>query len=521
MRITLKKLIYQQQQIYKNMPFNSVSIDNYVNVQTIISSTPTQGKNPNDIALFTVDKFVTGNQNDDYRTYINARSVGDDFGISSDTYALASTIFAQSPNLLTGKGNFIIIPLQNAVKGTVANFTTADISANLAGIEGVSNGEIKVTVDGQVFELTNLNFNNCNSWDQVKEEFFKKGLQSYADISILKNTGNEIGLIFSSKKVGTDGSITLEQISSVTGTDLSSSEYFNTGAGTINAGANPTGETLLQAKARVSSLVEYYGFFTNQTMLENDIEAVAGDTQAKLEAYFLGITSGIDVSQSGIATRLQASGFTRTIPIGYFNDASQVNKCVAGFASIGCSVNYSGSNTAIIMNLKKITGIEPDYAVTDSFLALCKKAGVYTAGYTGGEALINAQLESGNYFANLHDGDALEIEQQMAVFNYEKSVTKVPQNNAGALTVLSILSDVCERFITNGVITKDEKWNGETFGDRESFLNSIRANGYYLYYTPFNQQSQAERVAGIINFQTANKLAGGLRTTNIATRNEQ
>ena len=340
-------------------------------------------------------------------------------------------------------------------------------------------------------------------------------MQGYVDITVSNNT-----LIFKSKKVGTDGSITLEQASVVTGTDLSGAEYFNIGAGAINAGINPTGETLLEAKARVADLVDYYAFFTNQTMLENDIEAVAGDTQAKIEAYIQGFTSGTDVAETGICSTLQASGFTRTIPVGYFNDATKVNNCVAGFISVGCSVNYAGSATSLSMNMKKITGIEPDYAAAN-LLALCKKAGVYTAGYTGGEARVNAQLESAKYFVDLHDGDACDIETQIDVFNYLKSIPKLPQNDAGALTVQTVIASVNERYITNGVITKGEVWNGETFGDRESFLAAITANGYYIYYTPFNKQSQAERAAGIINFQEGIKLAGSVRKINISTVREQ
>lgn len=490
-----------------------VSIGNYVYVQSSFLPAPTQGANPNNIAIFTTDQFITGDQTNASRSYLNSTSVGSDFGINTDTYNLVNTMFSQNRTLLLGKGNLIIIPMENAVKGTRSSFATDNISANLSNLIAVTDGDLKIITDSKTFELSNLNFTKCTTLEQVAATLLNL-VQGYVEITVIKSGAAEIGLLFTSKKIGTEGNVTVEQATSVVGTDLSGATFFNTGSGTNTAGINPTGETLLEAKARIGTSIDYYGFFTNQTMLDSDILAVANDTQSKTQCYFQALSSLKDIETTGLALTLQSSSLTRTIPLGYFANFETMNLFSAAFASIGCSVNYQGSNTAIIMNEKPAV-LTPDSTIDDSVLKFCRDAGVYTVGNTAGEAIINAQLTSAKFFASTHDLDALKIQAQISVYNFQKKVGKTVMNATGLLTIKNIIAKVCEQFVRNNSLTIGREWSGETFGEIESLNSNIRDNGYYIYYTPISQKTQEEISLGVADYQIGGSTAYGMRFINI------
>src|SRR5690348_6393072 len=133
-------------------------VSNIINVT--IENTPSglTERNVNSLALFTNDPTTSLNP---YEIYIAASQVAEDYGTSSKTAQMANAIFAQTPNLRTGNGRLVIIPLLNSVSATHGTFTTANISANLAAIIAVTNGDVKITVNGVAYNLLAMNFANC------------------------------------------------------------------------------------------------------------------------------------------------------------------------------------------------------------------------------------------------------------------------------------------------------------------------------------------------------------------------
>lgn len=500
------------------MTHKSISISNYVNVNTVLTGTGIEAFNPNNIAFFTTEAFVSGSPNDDFRTYLSATAVGSDFGITSETYKLANTLFSQSPNIRAGRGQLKIIPLQNIVQGTVAKFTTTDLSTNLANIQAIADGYITITdtAASLTFNLENLDFTKAQNLTDVAEIFLDK-IEGYIAVNIVGNT-----LEFTSKRYGTDGAIALQQYAGGTGTDLTVANLFNTGSGIITAGVNTTGETIIEAKARIGNTVNYVGFFTNKNLSITEILSIAADTQSKAQIYLQGIGSIADVETNGVALSVVASKFTKTRLLPHFKDLSLANSYVAAFIGRGFSVDYAGSNTTLIMNAKPITGVLPDTAIDDSLLAKCKTAGVYSLPDTAGAAIVNAQTNKNEYFSNIHDEIAFSGTLQVVVYNLLlTTVTKIPQNTTGALRIQNAIESVCIQFKRNQMITEGLNWGGDTFGSRESFITNIKNTGYYIYFTPFTEQSAEDRAAGIVNFQVAAKLAGGVRTVNIQAILEQ
>ena len=141
-----------------------LSISNVINVTITDTPSGLSETNVNNIALFTTE---TPSNVDEYRQYVSAQNVAEDYGTSSVTYEMAVKVFAQSPNIRTGKGILTIIPLQSAVSATQGDFVTTDISANLSSLIAVSDGDIRVTVDGTNVDLTGLDFTNATTMDDI------------------------------------------------------------------------------------------------------------------------------------------------------------------------------------------------------------------------------------------------------------------------------------------------------------------------------------------------------------------
>lgn len=80
-------------------------------IQISVSQTPTgiSAFNTSNLALFTTD---TPSPSFEYKIYLDLADVGDDFGTSSTTYAMAAAVFSQQPNILLPGGYLVIIPFE-------------------------------------------------------------------------------------------------------------------------------------------------------------------------------------------------------------------------------------------------------------------------------------------------------------------------------------------------------------------------------------------------------------------------
>ena len=89
-----------------------MSILNLANVINVSVATAQQGLgkfNTSNLAIFTSETPLVSIT--DYKIYLTASEVATDFGSSSKTAKMASAIFSQSPNILTGGGYLVVIPL--------------------------------------------------------------------------------------------------------------------------------------------------------------------------------------------------------------------------------------------------------------------------------------------------------------------------------------------------------------------------------------------------------------------------
>lgn len=483
---------------------NILPVNNVINVS--ITNTPSglTEKNVNSLALFTHE---TGLGLEPYSINIGAKTVADTFGTASITAQMANAVFAQSPNLRSGNGRLVIIPLLSGTSATEGTFTTASITANLADIKLVSAGDIKFTIDGTAYNLLGLNFTNCDDLDDVATV-----LQNAMPYALVEATST--GFKVTSKKVGTASTVALAAANGGTGTALSGSGYFNTTAGTAVAGANSTGETILNAIARTEGAVGFVGVMTTLNLEDGAISAVAAGVQSTDRLFFHHVSSPTDIA--GICTTIKAAGYTKTRLVIHTEGQETSNLMKAAYAGRGCSVNFRGSLTSQTMNLKQLVGIGPDYGITQTMYSNSDAAGVdLYVSYDGVESVVS---NGGNdYFDNPYSDLALKFALETAGFNFLRQTnTKVPQTEQGMNGLKNAYAQVCERFIRNGCIAAGSWTSSERFGDPEIFDQNILTKGYYVYSLPITQQDAAEREgrkAPLV--QIAIKRAGAIHSSDV------
>lgn len=106
-----------------------LSINNIVTVSVVNPPAGLLAYAINNLCIFTKETPLTAFSSG-YGIYVNAAAVAVDFGTTSEVYAQAQNIFAQTPNILTGDGKLIIV--KQASGDTLA--VAADLAVTSLGL---------------------------------------------------------------------------------------------------------------------------------------------------------------------------------------------------------------------------------------------------------------------------------------------------------------------------------------------------------------------------------------------------
>jgi len=459
----------------------SISITNYTTITVGGASQGLTTPNMNSLMLFTHEQPSNVNS---YDVYTNLLNVGTDYGTTSVTYKMANAIFSQSPNITSGTGRLVIAPLQTAASATAGNNVGVDISANLTALKAVSDGDIEITIDGTVVPLTGLNFTGATTLAGIAKVIEGK-IGSLASV-----TASSTAITITSKTVGTTSTIAIAQLAGGTGTDLSVAGLLNVTAGTSTAGADATGETLTDAVARLSNLVQFVGFMTTQHLQDAAISAVSFTD--KIFLHHLASSS----NYAGIATTIKDANKTQVRLISSLSGLDEARLLKAAYASRAFSVLLSGTSTTLTMNAKSLTGVNADVYMTETLKTQAIDAGVDILPSVDNRITKTLTSGANGYFDDVYNELALKLDLEVATFNVlATSNNKVPQTEVGMAVLVNSINRVLNQYVTNGYIGVGNSWNGATFGNSEDFLRLITEQGYYVYYIPIAQQSQTDREA--------------------------
>lgn len=453
-------------------------------ISVSLTSTPTglADFNTNSIAIFSNE---TPAFSESYQAYLSLAAVESDFGSNSLTYKMAQALFTPVPNFRTGGGYLYIFPF-NGTNATAATLTTPVLTDNVTAFKSVSNGSLSITIDGTNYLVSGLDFTRVNTVADIATVLNNQGLDVYieADSDTIR---------FTSKRFGTTSGVVISAITEGSVIDISTSTYLDAAAGTTVAGTDSSGQTLSNAVSAALQQVYFGGVLSTQYVEDTALIANSTAIQAMDCDYFEAMTSLKNISVTGAAIKSAGNGKTRTLAYSQGADAAKI--AVATYATIAKSVNYNGSNTALTMNLKQLTGVIPDGGLSDTYVLAANTNGVDIYGNTGGLGCVYSNDNNGytdDIEANLWHKKATEV----AGFNYLRQTnTKIPQTEQGMTGLKNAYAQVCEKAIRNNTIAPGT-WNTAIpFGDPEDFKRNIEEKGYYIYSIPVAQQSQTEREA--------------------------
>jgi hypothetical protein len=284
-----------------------------------------------------------------------------------------------------------------------------------------------------------------------------------------------------------------------------------------------TSETTAQAISRLSAQIYFEGILTTRELDDEEAGEASAAVEATADQIFFLPSSDVNALQTanGLFYKLQSNTQTKCLlyTYGADEDTKKANAKLfaAAYASRGLSVNYSGSNTCITMNLKDLTGIEADTNITETILQQCADLGVDCFPSIAGLAKVISNAGNGLYFDQVANRIWLTSTIQTNVFNTLATTrTKIPQTEQGMNLLKSAVYDTFDEAVTNGMIAPGQWNSSDTFGNLEDFHRNILETGYYIYSTPVVEQAQAEREqrkAPLI--QCAGKEAGAIHNSDI------
>lgn len=486
---------------------NNLPITNVINIS--IENTPAglSVPNVNNVLLLTTE---APDNLEVYGDYLSASQVAANYGTGSVTAAMANAVFGQTPNLLSGGGTLIVAPFSPsspAVSATSGKFVTTDVSANLATIIAVTNGDLRVTVNSSAQNLAHLNFTSCTTLSDIAAVF-------QAALTDCVVTASSTQLTFTSNKAGSTSTVALAA-NSAGGTDLTGASYLITSSGVATGGANSSGETIAAAITRLLPQVFFAGVMTNLNIEDTVISSTAAAVQAQDMLFLHHVACTTDVA--GIITTVQQASETKTRLLPYFTGGQAVaNLYKAAYVGRGFNQDFTGSNTSFTMHMKQLAGVSPDPGVTQTLLNQLETA--------GGDPYVSIQgypmvfsTGANDYFDNEYSNLGLKFALEVAGFNYlAQTNTKVPQTEQGMNGLKAAYIGVLQQFVNNGEVAPGTWGSSETFGNPQLFLNNILQNGYYVYSQPVALQSSAARNARQAPLvQIAVKRAGAIQSSNV------
>lgn len=221
---------------------------------------------------------------------------------------------------------------------------------------------------------------------------------------------------------------------------------------------------------------------------------------------------------TGLFALLKATSYPHTRMFLYLVGGTTVSArlAVAAYAGRAMSCDFNGVATLGTMNAKDLVGVTADSLLTQTYLNRCEILGVDTYGAYSTVPCVKS--EGANQFWDLvYATDWLVLALQTAAFNaLRQTGTKIPQTEAGMATLRSYIIAVLQQAVNNGFVAPGAWDSPDTFGNKETFLQAIAQQGWYIYNLPVSQQLPAARQARQAPvIRIAVKTAGAIHSVNI------
>lgn len=484
-----------------------LSVNDVVSVQIQMAPIAAQQRNFGSLLIVGDADIIDVSQR--YRLYTSINAIATDFGTTAPEYLAALLFFGQSPQpaqCYVGRW---------AASATRGRLTGAPLTATqqlMSNFTVVLNGGVNFTVDGNVKNLTGLNFSaqtNLNGVASVIQSAFAGSATV---------TWNAAYGYFMVKSVTTGTSSAVSFATTGSGTDISSLLGLrSTQGGTSVAGI--LAETIETAVANFLSLTTaWYGLqiAAATSILDADYVQVASLIEAASPSHIFGVTTQeagalLSTSTTDLAALLQAGGYTRTF-CQYSSSSPYASASIFGRAF---SVNFDASNTVITLKFKQEPLVVAETLTETAASTLtAKNCNVYVNYNNNTSILQQGTMANGYFFDEIHGTDWLQNKIQTDVYNLlYSSPTKIAQTDAGINQIATVVAQDCQAAVNNGLVAPGV-WTGPAIGALDS--GQFLSTGYYIFQPAIATQSVADRAARKSPpIQAAIKLAGAVHFANI------
>lgn len=473
-----------------------LSLSNILNVSVSQAPQGLGNYNTSNIGLFTRDEAAASFGTLGYKIYLDPVDVGTDFGTNSNTFKMAVAIFSQKPNILQGNGYLVVIPFLAGAQTAVQNINFPLVPASGAFV--LNHG---------------ADATSSIAWNATAATI-QADLRALTGLSSVVVSGSIASQNLIVTFTGVSGAVTTLTVTSDTLADANSAAITPV-VTTTTIGS--TAETLDAAIVRTQGLVQYFGVMASEIEIQTVMLAAAAIIQSLNKIAFFVSRTAADVAPGGLLDLLRSGDLNQSRGL-YYGGADDTSALVfmASYASRGLSVNFSGSNTTLTMNLKDLAGVQPDPSMTQTLYNECKTAGVDIYVSFQGVAKV-ASFGANAFYDQIYNQQWLAGALQVAGFNYLAEVaTKVPQTEDGMTAFKGAFRKVMQQSVVNQYCAAGT-WNSpSTFGILSDFLANVSQIGYYIYSTPVSQQNQPDRAARIAPLvQIALKEAGAIHSGSV------
>ena len=470
---------------------SNISIANVVNVSVAAQLSGLNVFNTSNLALFTSE--VPGNTfgAGAYATYLDPTQVGVDFGTTSVTYKMALSVFSQQPNILTGGGQLVIIPLHHDLPAVTA-------VQHLAFTSDPTTGTFKL--NNPLHPLESTGSLAADSDDAAIQAAIQAQWTGCGSVTVVGQVDQYLNIGYDVTFTGVSGPVPLITVTQDSLQDTDGEDVFISSATTTIGVAAGSAETMGAAITRTKDSVQYFGCMENDILSDQGQVAMLADAtvvQALNKLAFFVSDDAADVEPAGLLDQLRTGSFTHSRGLLYINgqDGLTQLQMMAAYAGSGLSTDFTGSLTTSTRHLKQLSGIQPDADMTQTILKKSETAGADT--YISIEGRPSVFTSGTNrFFDSIYNQCWLVAALQVAQFNYAaQTATKIPQTEPAMDGLKGTIRKVLEQGVINGYIAPGEWNSATTFGDQTKLIANVLQTGYYIYSLPINQQAQADREA--------------------------
>ncbi len=489
------------------MSTTALSVSDVVNVQIVMS--PIAAALRNFGAMLIAGSSAVIDTTERIRQYSGLTGVANDFPLTAPEYQAAALFFGQTPQpslLYIGRW------AQTATSGVLHGAVLSAAAQALANFTAVTNGGMKISVDGSLKTLSAINLSGATNLNGVAS-LITTALAGAAVVTWNASYGR---FDVTSATTGTTSAV-LFATAPASGTDISALLGLNSGQGGTQV-SGIAAESLASGVATLALNNSWYGLSVAATGVQlSDHMAVAAYIEGASPSRVYGITSQdpacLDPTQtSDVASQMQALGYNRTC-VQYSSSSPYAICSLIGRAF---TVDFTANRSTITLKFKQEPGVAAESLnETQAATLKAKNCNVFV-NYNNNTAIIQEGVMSGGWFFDERHGlDWLQNAAQTAVWNaLYGSQTKIPQTDEGVNQLVTALEhDALIPSVDNGLLAPG-LWTGPAIGAIQPGQALIK--GYYVYTPLVASQSAADRAARKApTLQVAAKLAGAIHSVNV------